>query len=84
MEIYRKNEFSQLKIIEEDREPKQGLTPIKRQELIQQIEEVQTNIKKFKVRIQQINELIEQISKENQKTLQQYFRPYRWSKSNKK
>ena len=85
VKIYRRNVHSQLnKKIEQDREPTQGLDPIKKQWLIQQIEEVQINMKQFNKRIQRINDLIEQTSNENQKILQQYFRPYQWSKSNKK
>ena len=83
--FYRRNVRLQLhKKIEQDREPSQGLDPIKKQWLIQQIEEVLTNMKQLNKRIQRINDLIDQTSKENQKTLQQYFRPYQWSKSNKK
>ena len=85
VKIYRKNENSKLtKQSETDRELIQSLDLIKSKLLSQQLKEIQLNIQKFQLRINQINGRIEQTLRDNQKILQQYFRPFQWSKSNKK
>ena len=85
VKIYQKSAFLKLnKQSETDRELIQSLYPIKSKLLSQQLEEIQFNIQKFQLRINRINGIIEQTSRDTQKILQQYFRPFQWSKSNKK
>ena len=56
----------------------------KRQILIQHLEDIKINVKNLHLTLEKLNKAIEKRSKDNQKLLQQYFRPYQWVKSNKK
>ena len=84
VKIYKEKEFLHLtKNTEENQKPIKISELIRRKVLSQQLENIQTNVKKLNVRLQKLNEAIEKESKDTQKLLQQYFRPYQWSKWNK-
>ena len=57
---------------------------IQRKVLSQQLKNIQFNVNQIRLWVNKLNKEIEKISSENQKLLNQYFRPYQWSKSNKR
>jgi predicted RNase H-like nuclease (RuvC/YqgF family) len=55
-----------------------------REELIQNIKQVKIDMENLQNRLDNINRVIDQTTKENQQLINRYFRSYHWTKSNKK
>ena len=69
---------------EENQKPVKIEWTDKRKILVQHFEDIRINVKNLHSTLEKINKAIKKRSKDNQKLLQQYFRPYHWAKSNKK
>ena len=55
-----------------------------REELIWNIKQTKSDIENLQEKIDNINRVIDRTTKENQQSINRYFRSYHWTKSNKK